>query len=78
MSYDNWKLMSPDDEGPYLVSPCCGATYTEKDFITEMGEKYYCDVCNHLFKYPEEDNEVAARRAEDAAEDRMDEERLGI
>tara|TARA_R110002020_G_scaffold292835_1_gene508238 strand:+ start:326 stop:562 length:237 start_codon:yes stop_codon:yes gene_type:complete len=76
MSYDNWKLASPDDEGPHLVSPCCGDEYSEKDFITEMGEQYICNKCNELFDYPEEDHEHADRMRENALEDRMDEDRL--
>ena len=78
MSYDNWKLASPDDEGPHLISPCCGAEYVEREFITEMNEKYICNECNELFVYPEEDHDYSERKKEDAAEDRMDEKRLGL
>jgi len=76
MSYDNWKLSSPDDEGPYLVSPCCGAEYVEKEFITEMGEKYICNECDELFVYPDEDYEFEQNQKDNALEDRMDEKRL--
>tara|TARA_R110002012_G_scaffold278308_5_gene465903 strand:+ start:164 stop:382 length:219 start_codon:yes stop_codon:yes gene_type:complete len=72
MSYD-----TPPD-GPYLVSPCCGSEYEEKDFITEMGEQYICNECSELFNYPEEDYEYSERMRENAAEDRMDEKRLGL
>jgi len=78
MNYDDWKLMSPDDEGPQLVSPCCKGEYEEKDFITEMNEKYKCLECDELFMVPETDHEYDERQRENAAEDRMDEKRLGL
>lgn len=31
MSYDNWKLATPESESGYLVSNCCGAEYEEED-----------------------------------------------
>jgi hypothetical protein len=68
---------SPPD-GPYLVSPCCGAEYVEKEFITEMGEKYICNECEELFIYPQEDYEYDQKRIDDIAEDRMEEKRLGL
>jgi predicted amidophosphoribosyltransferase len=34
MTYDQWKLASPDDEGYNMVTPCCGASYT-KSWISD-------------------------------------------
>lgn len=65
-------------DGPGLVSPCCGADYEEKEFITEMNEQYICNKCDELFDYPEEEYEYDERMKENAAEDRMDEKRLGL
>lgn len=31
MTYDNWKLATPESESGYLVSSCCGAEYEEDD-----------------------------------------------
>ena len=70
-------------EGPGLVSPCCGANYEEIISISmelELGEDpitdYICEKCKDSFDYPEEEYEYDERMKENAAEDRMDEERL--
>jgi|8_EtaG_2_1085327.scaffolds.fasta_scaffold06490_7 hypothetical protein len=74
--YDAWKLASPDDEGPYLVSPCCKGEYSERDFITEDNEKYKCNECDELFMVPETDAEYEERMRDHWADVKMDEDRL--
>ena len=29
MTYDQWKLASPDNNGYNMVTPCCGASYED-------------------------------------------------
>ena len=43
MSYDNWKLSNPDDDGYYtgMVNSCCGAEGTYTRFIDDE----YITVC---------------------------------
>jgi hypothetical protein len=47
-AYDNWKLMSPDDEGYNMVSSCCGVELTESDYSECCGAKYIgeTDLCS--------------------------------
>lgn len=62
-----------------LVSPCCGGDYS--DHIDDEGyDIYICDNhnCKEEFSEPIEDYEYRQRRLDDIAEDRMDEERLGL
>ena len=70
MKYDDWKLASPPENN--MVSPCCGADYS----FRYMDGKYFCDKCNDSFDEPEDESEYNERMKENAAEDRMDEERL--
>jgi len=47
MSYDNYKLSNPHDDGHYgdEVSSCCGAEYT-KEHDKELDDWfYYCIDC---------------------------------
>mgnify|MGYP003152801052 CR=1 FL=1 len=74
MSYDNWKLASPPEND--LVSPCCGSSYDEIHVAEDLA--YLCDKCKDTFDEPEEEYEYNERMRENAAEDRMDEERLGL
>ena len=62
-----------------LVSPCCGAEYS--DTIDEEGyEIYICDnpKCKEEFYEPIEEYEFTARMREAYEEDRMEEKRLGL
>ncbi len=62
-----------------LVSPCCGGDYS--DHVDDEGyDIYICDNhnCKEAFNEPIEDYEYRQRRLDDIAEDRMDEERLGL
>ena len=62
-----------------LVSPCCGAEYS--DMQDEEGyDIYICDNhnCKEEFSEPIEDYEYKQRCLDDIAEDRMDEQRLGL
>ena len=75
MNYDNWKLMSPDDEGCSMVSACCGAEYVEsidKENEIDTDEEYVCnecqDYCNIIEDY--EYNEI---QRENYLEDMRDE-----
>jgi len=65
MKYDDWKLMSPDDEGSGMVSNCCGAEYEEDDYITCL-ECY--EECNII-----EDYEYEEIQRENYLEDMRDE-----
>lgn len=66
MNYDDWKLMSPDDEGYEMVSNCCGARMDE-----DQGLCYKCkDHCE-----PMEDYEYEAIQKEAYEEMRADERR---
>jgi len=71
-----------DDES--LVSVCCTA---EPKGHTDLCSKclehtdflaYICNNCNEWFEEPEVDYEYEERMKESIAEDRMDEERLGL
>ena len=62
-------------EGPGLISPCCGADYEE---VIDEETEYICEKCKESFDHPEEEYEYNERMKENAAEDRMDEERLGM
>ena len=65
----------PDyDDTPNLVSPCCGAEYTELEFRTE-DHMYTCSDCKETFDYPEVDYEYKQQRLEDAQEAQMDADR---
>ena len=75
MNYDQWKLATPD--GVELVSPCCGSDYTDT-FDEDRFEIYTCDYCSEEFDEPVEDYEYMSRIQDERAEDRMDEERLGL
>ena len=71
MNYDQWKLSNPYDDGyGYdMVSNCCGAQYDDlEERCTKCKE--HCEGI--------EDYEYEARIRESIAEDRMDEERLGL
>ena len=71
MTYDQWKLSNPVDDGyGYdMVSNCCGARLDEsEERCEECGEG-----CTAV-----EDYEYEERMRESFAEDRMDEERLGL
>lgn len=62
-----------------LVSPCCGGDYS--DHVDDEGYSIYiCDnhKCEEEFSEPIEDYEYRQRRLDDIAENRMDEERLGL
>ena len=45
MKYDDWKLMSPDDEGSGMVSSCCGSEYQEEYESDLKFEYYVCSCC---------------------------------
>lgn len=75
MNYDQWKLASPS--GPELVSPCCGSDYTDT-FDEDRFEIYTCDCCKEEFDEPIVDYEYRARIEDDRADERMDDERLGL
>ena len=81
-----------------LVSPCCGADYTDNEDgpsyccdapilqglctqckeHAEPAEGYICELCDDFFEEPEKDYEYKARMLDSIAEDRMDEEKLGL
>ena len=71
MNYDDWKLSNPIDDGyGYdMVSNCCGAKMDEEIDV--------CLNCNEGC-VAVEDYEYEACKRENAAEDRMDDERLGL
>lgn len=47
MSYDNWKLSNPQDEGWYsdLVTSCCGAEEEIKENLCDDSKIFYCSEC---------------------------------
>ena len=58
----------------YLVSPCCGAEYT--DIVDDDGyEAHICSMCEEVFPEPVVDYEYDEQRKESIAEDRADEAR---
>ena len=61
----------------YLVSPCCGAEYSDH-CDDDVNEYYQCSHCKDFFSEPLEDYEYDSRIRESIAEDRMDEKRLGL
>ena len=63
-------------DGPNLGSPCCGTDFEETVSINLCC--YKCEKCHDIFEEPELDYEYNERMRENAAEDRMDEERLGL
>ena len=71
MNYDDWKLSNPIDDGHGydMVSNCCGAKLDESE--------QRCSECKEGCEAIE-DYEYEACMRENAAEDRMDEERLGL
>ena len=71
MNYDKWKLSNPIDDGYgyNMVSNCCGSLLDEsEERCNDCGEG-----CVAI-----EDYEYEARICESIAEDRMDENRLGL
>ena len=72
--YDNWKLASPPEDS--TVSPCCGSGYEET--VSEAYCCYMCNKCQYVFDEPIEQYEYDEIQRENAAEDRMDEARLGL
>jgi len=71
MNYDDWKLSNPIDDGHgyNMLSNCCGALiHDDTDICSECRE--HCESI--------EDYEYEELMRESAAEDRMDEERLGL
>lgn len=72
MRYDDWKLMSPDDEGCSMVSSCCGAEYEE--IYSEMfdEDKLLCSECNEYCEEIE-DYEYEEIQRENYLEDMRDE-----
>ena len=70
------------DEIP--ISNCCGAAQIDDhDLCTSCKEhtdflEYQCSECSDWFPEPDVDYEYEERMRESAAEDRMDEERLGL
>lgn len=58
MSYDNWKLSNPIDDGFYteMVSECCGTHYAEEDDI------YTCSECDNDCEITSEDDYRANQR----------------
>lgn len=75
MNYDQWKLMSPDDEGYAMVSRCCGAEYVnsiDNENDIETIEDYVCCECQDYCDIIE-DYEYKAIQRENYLEDMRDE-----
>ena len=72
MNYDQWKLMSPEDEGCGMVSRCCGAEYWDSSEWEETEENYICDACDEGCDIIE-DYEYKAMQRENYLEDMRDE-----
>ena len=71
-----------NDDGP---SYCCGATIinercSDRECLenAEPEEGFICEECEEFFEEPELDYEYEERMKESIAEDRMDEEKLGL
>ena len=75
MNYDQWKLMSADDEGYDMVSKCCGAEYVDSidnENDIETIEDYVCCECQDYCDIIE-DYEYKAIQRENYLEDMRDE-----
>ena len=74
MKYDNYKLMTPEDEGCAMVSSCCGSLYVdsiEKENDIETIEDYVCCKCQNYCDIIE-DYEYTAIQRENYFEDMRD------
>ena len=72
MRYDDWKLMSPDDEGCGMVSSCCGSEYQEEYESDLKFEYYVCNCCKDECEIIE-DYEYEEIQRENYLEDMRDE-----
>ena len=67
MSYDNWKLSNPQDDGwtSHEVTSCCGVEERIKHNLCDDSEIYYCSECGEI------ELEWAVRRAEERELDKI-------
>ena len=77
MSYDNWKLSNPQDDGwtSDEVTSCCGVEERIKHNLCDDSEIYYCSECgedNYAYEIISQ-HEYNERRREDAQEYNSDE-----
>ena len=50
MNYDQWKTMSDRDDSTDMVSPCCGAEYSEyPNYMEYISTDFICDECKDGF-----------------------------
>jgi hypothetical protein len=75
MRYDDWKLMSPDDEGSGMVSSCCGSEYQEEYESDLKFEYYVCSCCKdeceiiEEYEYKEQQRESYEEMMRDGEKD---------
>jgi hypothetical protein len=66
MSYDKWKLATPDYSE--LVTSCCGVEVETKESLAYDDKIEYCSCCGDTDIEAIEQYEYDERRREDAAE----------